>query len=160
MFRPDTGAGARRKRLGSLFGMLADRIEALFADKSYDADAIRQELTKADVEAVIPTKVTAAFRSRMIARNTVGAVSSSACLASLKIGAVSQHVITRPQSPISASWCSRQLRCGYPLSAWPSNRCILGIGLIYIQNATVRSAASTPPFERATMVARHERSVD
>ena len=39
-----------------LFGMLADRIEALIADKGYDADAIRKELLKADVEAVIPTK--------------------------------------------------------------------------------------------------------
>ncbi|RYF11453.1 MAG: IS5 family transposase, partial [Oxalobacteraceae bacterium] len=44
------------KGFGSLFGMLADRIEALLADKGYDADAIRQELAKADVEAVIPTK--------------------------------------------------------------------------------------------------------
>ncbi len=39
-----------------LFGMLADRIEALLADKGYDADAIREELAKASVEAVIPAK--------------------------------------------------------------------------------------------------------
>ena len=44
------------KGFGPLFGMLADRIEALLADKGYDADAIRQELARADVEAVIPTK--------------------------------------------------------------------------------------------------------
>ncbi len=44
------------KGFGPLFGMLADRIEALLADKGYDADAIRQELAKADIEAVIPTK--------------------------------------------------------------------------------------------------------
>ncbi|WP_342345020.1 transposase [Sphingomonas sp. CFBP 13603] len=44
------------KGFGPLFGMLADRIEALLADKGYDADAIRQELFRADVEAVIPTK--------------------------------------------------------------------------------------------------------
>ena len=44
------------KGFGPLFGMLADRIKALLADKGYDADAIRQELAKADVEAVIPTK--------------------------------------------------------------------------------------------------------
>ena len=43
------------KGFGPLFGMLADRIEALLANKGYDADAIRQELAKADVEAVIPT---------------------------------------------------------------------------------------------------------
>jgi transposase len=36
--------------------MRADRIEILLADKGYDADAIRQELARADVEAVIPTK--------------------------------------------------------------------------------------------------------
>ena len=38
------------------FETLADRIEALHADKGYDADAIREELAKADVEAVIPAK--------------------------------------------------------------------------------------------------------
>ena len=44
------------KGFGPLFRMLADRVEALLADKGYDADAIREELPKADVEAVIPTK--------------------------------------------------------------------------------------------------------
>jgi len=41
---------------GPLFCMIADKIEALLADKGYDADAIREELTKAKVEAVIPSK--------------------------------------------------------------------------------------------------------
>jgi len=36
--------------------MLADRIEALLADKGYDADAIRAEIEAAGVEAVIPAK--------------------------------------------------------------------------------------------------------
>ena len=36
--------------------MLADRIEALLADKGYDADAIRAEIAAAGVEAVIPSK--------------------------------------------------------------------------------------------------------
>ena len=36
--------------------MLTDRIEALLADKGYDADAIREEFARADVEAVIPAK--------------------------------------------------------------------------------------------------------
>jgi IS5 family transposase len=40
--------------------MIADKIEALLADKGYDADAIREELTKADVEAVIPPRATGA----------------------------------------------------------------------------------------------------
>ena len=41
---------------GPLFRMLAERIEALLADRGDDADAIRQELAKADIEAVIPAK--------------------------------------------------------------------------------------------------------
>ena len=44
------------KGFGPLFGMLADRVEALLADKGYDADAIREELAKASVEAVIPAR--------------------------------------------------------------------------------------------------------
>lgn len=36
--------------------MVADRIAALLADKGYDADAIREELARAGVEAVIPAK--------------------------------------------------------------------------------------------------------
>jgi transposase len=36
--------------------MIADKIEALLADKGYDADAIREQLEKAEVEAVIPAK--------------------------------------------------------------------------------------------------------
>lgn len=36
--------------------VVADRIEALLADKGYDADAIRHEIACAGVEAVIPAK--------------------------------------------------------------------------------------------------------
>jgi transposase len=36
--------------------MIADKIEALLADKGYDADAIREELADADIEAVIPAR--------------------------------------------------------------------------------------------------------
>jgi len=36
--------------------MIADKVEALLADKGYDADAIREELANAEVEAVIPAK--------------------------------------------------------------------------------------------------------
>jgi transposase len=36
--------------------MIADRIDALLADKGYDADAIRQKLADAGMEAVIPAK--------------------------------------------------------------------------------------------------------
>lgn len=39
-----------------LMRIVADRIDALLADKGYDADAIREELADAKVEAVIPAK--------------------------------------------------------------------------------------------------------
>lgn len=39
-----------------LMRMVADRIDALLADKGYDADAIREELAVGKVEAVIPAK--------------------------------------------------------------------------------------------------------
>ena len=39
-----------------LFRMISDRIEAFLADKGYDADAIREEISSANVEAVIPSK--------------------------------------------------------------------------------------------------------
>lgn len=41
----------------SLFRMITDRIEAFLADRGYDADAIREEIEAAGVEAVIPAKV-------------------------------------------------------------------------------------------------------
>lgn len=36
--------------------MISDRIEAFLADRGYDADVIREEIAKANVEAVIPAK--------------------------------------------------------------------------------------------------------
>jgi transposase len=39
-----------------LFPMISDKIEAFLGDKGYDSDAIREELAKAEVEAVIPAK--------------------------------------------------------------------------------------------------------
>jgi len=36
--------------------MIANKIEALLADKGYDADIIREELAKNEIEAVIPAK--------------------------------------------------------------------------------------------------------
>jgi transposase len=40
-----------------LFRMLTDKIEALLADRGYDADAIRETIANAGVEAVIPAKI-------------------------------------------------------------------------------------------------------
>ena len=39
-----------------LFRMIEDRIKAFLADRGYDADAIRQEIAAAGVEAVIPAR--------------------------------------------------------------------------------------------------------
>ena len=36
--------------------MISDRIEAFLADKGYDAEIIRDEITKSNIEAVIPSK--------------------------------------------------------------------------------------------------------
>lgn len=36
--------------------MIADRIDALLADKGYDSDAVRNTLTSMNVEAVIPAR--------------------------------------------------------------------------------------------------------
>lgn len=41
---------------GPMFRMIADKIEALLANRDYNADSIRGELAKADVEAVIPAR--------------------------------------------------------------------------------------------------------
>src|SRR5690606_8425662 len=38
------------------FRMIRDRIDPLLADKGYDADAIREEIAEADIEAVTPSK--------------------------------------------------------------------------------------------------------
>lgn len=39
-----------------LFRMIEDRIGAFLADRGYDADAIRDEIASAGIEAVIPAK--------------------------------------------------------------------------------------------------------
>ena len=38
--------------LAPLFGMVGNRIEDFLADRGYNVDAIREEIAKADVEAV------------------------------------------------------------------------------------------------------------
>ena len=55
-FVPTPGQAHDSQGLGPLFRMIADRIEALLADKGYDCNVIREELAKAEVEAVIPAK--------------------------------------------------------------------------------------------------------
>lgn len=41
---------------GPLFRMIGERVEAFLADRGYDADAIREQIAAAGVEAVIPAK--------------------------------------------------------------------------------------------------------
>lgn len=40
----------------TLLRMIADKIDALLADKGYDSDAIRDALAELEIEAVIPSK--------------------------------------------------------------------------------------------------------
>jgi hypothetical protein len=99
--------------------MIADKIEALLADKGYDADAIREELTKADVEAVIPAK---SNRREPIAHdreNIAGATSSSACSTSSRTGGASTRY-DKTKDLTSALSISCQSCSGYPLSTKPS----------------------------------------
>lgn len=53
---PTPGQAHDIQGFGPLFRMIADKIEALLADKGYDADTIREELAQAEVEAVIPAQ--------------------------------------------------------------------------------------------------------
>lgn len=62
-----------------LFRMIGDRIEAFLADRGYDADAIREEIAAAGVEAVIPAKSNRRNQPRTTERNTAGAIWSSVC---------------------------------------------------------------------------------
>ena len=76
--------------------MIADRIEALLADKGYDFDAIRQEIAKAGVEAVIPAEDCGAptphDREKYRWRNLVERLFNK-----LKNWLVSPHATTRPR---------------------------------------------------------------
>jgi hypothetical protein len=62
--------------------MVADRIDAMLADKAYDAAAIRKDLANDDIEALFPARATAATRRRMTEPSTAGANRSSGCLTS------------------------------------------------------------------------------
>ena len=44
------------KGFATLLRMIGDKVDALLADKGYDADAVREALKESDVEAVIPSK--------------------------------------------------------------------------------------------------------
>jgi transposase len=44
------------KGFATLLRMIGDKVDALLADKGYDADAVREALKEIDVEAVIPSK--------------------------------------------------------------------------------------------------------
>ena len=83
--------------------MVADRITALLADKGYDADAIRDELARSGVEAVIPAKSNRRVpvphdRVKYRWRNQIERLFNNS-----RTGAGSPPATTKPQSPTSAS---------------------------------------------------------
>ena len=55
--RVDARTGARRPGFPPANAHGADGIDALLADKGYDAGAIREELADAKIEAALPAKV-------------------------------------------------------------------------------------------------------
>ncbi|WP_409592383.1 transposase [Sphingobium sp.] len=68
---------------GALFRTIADKIEALLADESYDADVIRENWHRAEVEADIPAKNNGANRCRMTGRN-IKSATKHRCLITMK----------------------------------------------------------------------------
>jgi IS5 family transposase len=98
------------------FRMISDKIEAFLGDKGYDSDAIREELAKAEVEAVIPAKSNckspAPHDREKYRWRSASSINS-------RTVAGSKSATTKPKNPISASSPSHQLNCGYPLSTKP-----------------------------------------
>ena len=95
-----------------LFRMITDRIEAFLADRGYDADAIRDEIAAAGVEAVIPAKSNRRSpaphdRVKYRWRNLIERLFNK-----LKTGAGSQPATTKPESLTSASSHSHQANSG------------------------------------------------
>lgn len=75
---PDTKPGTRYPVLGPLFHMVSEKIRTLLPDKGYDAHAIREELSKAAIEAVTQLRVIAEIPLRTIAENINCEISLSA----------------------------------------------------------------------------------
>ncbi len=113
--RADTRQAHDVQGFAPLFRMMTDCIEAFLADRGYDADAIRQEIAAAGVEAVIPAKSNRLDPSRTTGPKTNGAISSSGCSTNSRTGAVSPPATTKPKSPTLASLPSHQSNSGYPL---------------------------------------------
>ena len=102
--------------------MIADRIDALLADKGYDSDAVRDTLISMDVEAVIPARrnrrsPAAHDRVKYRWRNQIERLFNK-----LKNW---RRVATRYDklpNPTSASSASHQSCSGCPLSTMPSHK--------------------------------------
>lgn len=77
--------------------MIADRIEALLADKGYDADAIREDLAAADIEAVIPAKSNRRNPVPHDREKYRGAISWGFCSTSSRTGAELPPATTKPE---------------------------------------------------------------
>lgn len=95
--------------------MIADRIEALLADKGYDADAIREYLAAADIEAVIPAKSNRRNPVPHDREKYRCAISWSFCSTSSRTGAELPPATTKPE--IYTGFVNLAQSCsGYPLS--------------------------------------------
>lgn len=99
--------------------MIGDKIEAFLADKGYDADAIRDELAQAEVEAVVPAKDSRKspvphdrekYRWRYLVERLLN---------KLQNWRGSRPDTTKSKKPNLASPRSPQLKCEYPLSKTP-----------------------------------------
>src|SRR5690606_27018906 len=104
-------------RLAPLFRMISDRIEALLADRGYDADTIRGEITSANIEAVIPSK---SDRREPIPHDKAKYKwrnQSERIFNKLKNWRRVRPAMTRPRNPTSVSAQSQQSNSGSPLSS-------------------------------------------
>jgi hypothetical protein len=59
--------------------MIGNKMDALLADKAYDADAVREALEEIEVEAVVPSKSNRKQPRAFDREATSAAISSSTC---------------------------------------------------------------------------------
>jgi len=103
-----------------LMRLVADRIDALLADKGYDADAVREELAGARIEAVILAKANRRNpaphdRAKYRRRNRIERLFNK-----MKNWRRIATRYDRSPAHTSASPPSPQLCSGWPLPTWPS----------------------------------------
>lgn len=105
-FVPTPGQAHDVQGFRPLMRMAADRIATLV--KGYGADAIRDELARPGVEAVIPAKSNRRRPAPTTARSTAGATASSSRSTNPRTGGKSSRAATKPPTHASASSASPQ----------------------------------------------------